>query len=89
MSDPGGRERKPAPDGSNSRTGLTALFMGLLGLMTAFVVVAIRWNDESGVAALGAVASSIAAILSAYFGIQYTQRVGSQGANPTRRRRLR
>lgn len=88
MSVAGGRERKLAPEDGNVRSALWALFMGLLGLMTAFVVVAVTWNDESGVAALAAVASSIGAILTAYFGIQFSQRVGADAA-ATRRRRGR
>jgi hypothetical protein len=75
MSSSGGRERRIAPEPSY-RSGLWAVSMGLVGLMTAFIVVATRWNDPAGVAALGAVASSIAAILTGYFGIQYSQSVG-------------
>ena len=86
MSVAGGRERKSAPEDGNVRSALWALFMGLLGLMTAFVVVAFSWNDESGVAALAAVASSIGAILTAYFGIQFSQRVGADAAAARRRR---
>ena len=86
MSVAGGRERKLAPDDGNLRSGLLALVMGLLGLMTAVVVGAFNWNDESGVAALAAVASSIGAILTAYFGIQYSQRVGSDSATVRRRK---
>jgi hypothetical protein len=86
MSVASGRERKFAPEDGNVRSALWALFMGLLGLMTAFVVVAVMWNDESGVAALAAVASSIGAILTAYFGIQYSQRVGADAAAVRRRR---
>jgi hypothetical protein len=56
--------------------------------MTAFIVVAFSWNDESGVAALAAVASSIGAILTAYFGIQYAQRAGAD-AQAARRRKVR
>jgi hypothetical protein len=86
----GGRAHRPASTGSAyTRSGLWAVFMGLLGLLTAFVVVAIRWNDESGVAALGAVASSIGAILSAYFGLQYAASAGEHSRGPTRRRRGR
>lgn len=77
------------PDDRGTRSGLWAVFMGLMGLLTAFVVVAIRWNDESGVAALGAVASSIGAILSAYFGIQYAQRAGTDAGAAGRKRRSR
>lgn len=55
------------------------MFMGLSGLLTAFLVVAVRWNDESGVAALAAVASSIAAIMTAFFGIHYAQRTTGGG----------
>lgn len=88
MSNTGGRDRRMTQDDGILRSGLWAVFMGLIGLLTAFVVVAIHWNDASGVAALGAVASSIAAILSAYFGIQYTQRAGgSAGAGKQRRAR--
>jgi hypothetical protein len=83
----GGRDRRLAPDDRNVRSGLWAVFMGLTGLLIAFVVVAVRWNDESGVAALGAVASSIGAMLSAYFGLQYTQRPDSGNGSLRRRRR--
>jgi len=89
MSDSGGRKKKQGPD-VNLGSGLWAVFMGLLGLLTAFVIVAIRWNDESGVAALGAVASSIGAILSAYFGILYAQRAETGPSRPsTRKRRVK
>jgi hypothetical protein len=64
-----------------------AVFMGLLGLLTAFVVVAIRWNDDSGVAALGAVASSIGAILSGYFGLQYAASAAEDARRDRRRGR--
>jgi hypothetical protein len=87
MSVAGSREKRLAPEDGIVNPGLWAVFMGLLGLMTAFVVVAIRWNDESGVAALGAVASSIGAILSAYFGIQYAQRTSADSRPVDRRRR--
>ena len=56
---------------------LWAVFMALICLIMVLVIIAVRWNDPSGVAALGAVASSIAAILSGYFSIQsrnYTAR---------------
>jgi hypothetical protein len=86
MSVAGGRERRIALEQGNAPSALWALLMGLLGLMTAFIVVAVRWNDESGVAALAAVASSIGAILTAYFGIQYSQRVGAETA-ATRKRK--
>lgn len=85
----GERTRWSEQGGTELRTGLWAVFMGLLGLLTAFVVVAVRWNNESGVAALGAVASSIGAILSAYFGLQYAQRTNQEhrGRPPRRSRR--
>ncbi len=86
MSESGDRNRRTTPDDGTLRSGLWALFMGLIGLMTAFVIAAIRWNDESGVAALGAVASSIGAILSAYFGIQFAQRVSGPSASGRKRR---
>lgn len=85
MSDTRSRERKTIPDDGLLRSGLWAVFMGLIGLLTAFVVVATRWNNESGVAALAAVASSIAAIMSAYFGIQYSQRTGAAASGKKRR----
>lgn len=87
MPEPGMREKRLAPEDGTVTSGLWAVFMGLLGLMTAFVIVAVRWNDESGVAALGAVASSIGAILSAYFGIQYAQRSSTDSRATARRRR--
>jgi hypothetical protein len=61
--------RKGAHTQSDDRS-LWAVFMGLICLIAVLVIVAVRWNDPSGVAALGAVASSIAAILSGYFSIQ-------------------
>lgn len=87
MSVAGSRERRLAPEDGIVTSGLWAVFMGLLGLMTAFIVVAVRWNDESGVAALAAVASSIGAILSAYFGIQYAQRSNADSPRVDRTRR--
>ncbi len=89
MSSSGGRKTRPAPDDGFLRSGLVAVFMGLFGLLTAFVVVAVRWNDEAGVAALAAVGSTIAAILTAYFGIQYAQRAVGSGAADTRKRKSR
>lgn len=91
MSDFRGREKKTGwPEDVALRSGLWAVLMALVGLLTAFVVVAIHWNDASGVAALGAVASSIGAILSAYFGIQYTQqRMGGNTGGPGKKRRER
>ena len=62
---------------------LWAVFMGLICLITVLVVVAVRWNDPSGVAALGAVASSVAAILSGYFSIH------SRNYGARKRRRVR
>ena len=88
MSNSRGRERKVVPEERSFPSGLWAMLMGLIGLMTAFVVVATRWNDESGVAALGAVASSIAAIVTGYFGIQYAQSQYNQSTS-TRKRRSR
>lgn len=90
MSSSGGRKTRPAPaDDGILRSGLVAVFMGLFGLLTAFVVVAVRWNDEAGVAALAAVGSTIAAILTAYFGIQYAQRAVGSGDADIRKRKSR
>lgn len=72
MASTGSKQKKAPPEPRSLQTGLWAVFMGVTGLLTTFVVVAVRWNDESGVAALAAVASSIAAILSGYFSIQYS-----------------
>lgn len=66
------RRSKTAQDDRSLQAALWALFMGVVALITTFVVVAVRWKNESGVAALAAVASSIAAILSGYFSIQYS-----------------
>lgn len=81
-----GAYRPRSSTSAHQRSGLWAVFMGLLGLLTAFVVVAVRWNDESGVAALGAVASSIGAILSAYFGLQYATNTHGHDRGHGRRR---
>jgi Na+-driven multidrug efflux pump len=89
MSASGDRKTRQAPDDGILRSGLVAVFMGLLGLLTAFLVVAVRWNDEAGVAALAAVGSTIAAILTAYFGIQYASRAVGSGAADTRKRKPR
>jgi hypothetical protein len=86
MSLSGGTKKRPVAGDASLRSGLLAVFMGLLGLLTAFLVVAVRWNDESGVAALAAVASSIAAILTGYFGIQHAQRVGASGDDRRKRK---
>jgi hypothetical protein len=60
--------------------GLWAVLMGLAALVIAFSVVALRWRDQTGLAALGVVCSPIAAIVSAYFGIQYGQKAAEQAA---------
>jgi uncharacterized membrane protein YjjB (DUF3815 family) len=73
MGHTGSKQRKAEPEQRPRQSALWAVFIGVVGLMTTFVVVATFWSDESGVAALAAVASSIAAILSGYFSIQYTQ----------------
>lgn len=78
MSKTGSRESRS----TSEMRALWAFLIALVGLMTAFVVVALRWNDESGVAALGAVASSIAAIVSGYYGFQYSQSASDKKRRP-------
>ena len=68
------KQRKVAPEPRPLQAGLWAVFIGVTGLLATFVVVVILWKDESGLAALTAVASSIAAILSGYFGYQRGRR---------------
>ena len=67
--------------------GLGAVLVGVVGLVIAFLVVALNWRNESGVAALGVVASPIAAIVSAYFGIQVGQRAAYDARRYERRER--
>lgn len=86
MSGSGGKKTGPAPTDGSLRSALVAVFMGLSGLLTAFLVVAVRWNDESGVAALAAVASSIAAIMTAFFGIHFASRTTEDGSDNRRRK---
>jgi hypothetical protein len=62
------------------RLGIWAVFAGLACLLGIFALVAFKWRSDQGVAALGAVASPIVAIVSAYFGIQATQNASTQAA---------
>ncbi len=61
--------------------GLWAVLIGVGGLVVAFAIVALAWSDQTGVAAIGAIAGPIAAIVSAYFGIQYSQKAASEAAD--------
>lgn len=58
------QQREAASEPRTFQAGLWAVFIGVTGLLATFVVVVILWKDESGLAALTALASSIAAILS-------------------------
>jgi len=49
--------------------GLVAIGLGVLGLLIAFALVAFEANNFDGTAALGVIASPIASIIGAYFGI--------------------
>jgi hypothetical protein len=60
--------------------GLWAVLIGVGGLVVAFAIVALAWSDQTGVAAIGAIAGPIAAIVSAYFGIQYSQKAAADAA---------
>jgi len=72
MGSSGSRQKRVTREARPLQAGLWAVFMGVAGLFATFVVVAVLWNDESGAAAVAAVASSIAAILTGYFSIQYS-----------------
>src|SRR5215475_1460157 len=54
--------------------GLLAVLIGVGGLAGVFTLVAFRWHDQTGIAALGTIASPIVAIVSAYFGVQSAQK---------------
>lgn len=64
--------------------GLWAVLIGVGGLVVAFAIVALAWSDQTGVAAIGAIAGPIAAIVSAYFGIQYSQKAAADAAETTK-----
>ncbi|MCD2191903.1 hypothetical protein LQ327_00675 [Actinomycetospora endophytica] len=55
---------------SRYKWSLIALGIGLAAVILAFLVVALFWRGPDGASALGIVASPIAAMVGAYFGIQ-------------------
>ncbi|NMO91544.1 hypothetical protein [Actinomycetospora sp. TBRC 11914] len=55
---------------SRYRWSLVALGSGLGAVILAFLIVALFWRGPDGASALGIVASPIAAMVGAYFGIQ-------------------
>ena len=59
----------PNPD-SRYRWALIALGIGVGAVILAFLIVAVFWRGPDGASALGIVASPIAAMVGAYFGIQ-------------------
>lgn len=73
----------PKTSGARWEFGLWAVLIGVTGVVISFVVVALNWNDSTGIAALGVIVSPIAAIVSAYFGIQYGQKVAAEAAEVT------
>ena len=50
--------------------GVIAVAVGAAALVGAFILVALKWRQDQGVAALGVVASPVVSIVAAYFGIQ-------------------
>jgi predicted carbohydrate-binding protein with CBM5 and CBM33 domain len=70
MSDATEPTTSAAGDTGRWRLGLLAVLMGLAALLVAFVLVVWKWRDPTGLAALGVVASPIASMVAAYFGIQ-------------------
>jgi hypothetical protein len=62
--------QNPPPGEQRWTSGLVAVAVGVGALLIAFVIVATKWKDTTGIAALGVIASPIAAIVGAYFGIQ-------------------
>jgi hypothetical protein len=50
--------------------GLVAVGIGVGAIILAFLIVALLWRGPDGASALGIVASPIAAMVGAYFGIQ-------------------
>jgi hypothetical protein len=69
----GSPEPPSTPTETNSdrwKLGIPVVLIGVGGLVIAFFGVVAFWRDSNGVASLGIVASPIAAIVGAYFGIQ-------------------
>lgn len=61
--------------GNNCRRwqfGLIAVALGVLAILAAFRLVMWNWRDGRGLVALGVIASPIAAMVGAYFGVQVT-----------------
>jgi hypothetical protein len=52
------------------RWGIVVIGIGVGALVLAFLIVALFWQGPDGASALGIVASPIAAMVGAYFGIQ-------------------
>jgi hypothetical protein len=49
---------------------LSAVAIAVAALVLAFAFTAFAWRDVAGIAALGAIAAPIAAVVGAYFGVQ-------------------
>lgn len=60
----------PAPSNSKWTYGLGAVIVGVGALLIAFAIVVLKSKTDDGLAALSVIASPIAAIIGAYFGIQ-------------------
>lgn len=59
-----------ADESARWRWGLFPVLIGVGALLIAFIVVVSGWRSQLGLAALGVIASPIAAITGAYFGVQ-------------------
>jgi hypothetical protein len=69
---PPGGSAGSAADLDRSRLGVWVIAMGVGALVLAFVLVTVVWRSSDGTAALGVIATPIATIVGAYFGIQVT-----------------
>jgi ABC-type multidrug transport system fused ATPase/permease subunit len=70
----------PSDSGSNrpSYVGLLAVTVGVVGLVGVFAIATWAWSGSDRLAAIGAIASPIVAVVSAFFGIHASQAASQQ-----------
>ncbi len=67
-------------DSGSSRwwAGIVTVGLGVAGLVGVFAIATWAWSGSDRLAAIGAIASPIVAVVSAYFGIQASQSASQQ-----------
>jgi len=68
-------------DGSRWQFGLIAVAIGVVAILAAFALVMWNWRDDRGLVALGVIASPIAAMVGAYFGVQVSASAAKDAQN--------